>query len=503
MEEKRRVKFIGDIVYWSKKKKGKCCYDPFSFTSETYCDFNDPSPLFTKILSAKWELKKYKTHSLNFRENTIILTCPYCGERFEVIENRVLRCPKCGNVIRKVNFEKWNENLEKFVMGEISYDELMASPVTIKYFNHVLDPPLTLLNKVSFRVAKYGFDKIFKFFTPYQLRTILNVISEIRKEKDEVRIPLSLALIDFISFNNIFAKLRDNKVYHIFAFGEPKVVWKWVELDKDYFYYFANKLKKRIECKEKDKMVSYPLTLDLELYEKIVNFYFPFLKLTLSDGDLLLITPRLFKEEFFECLDNECNSYAERKEYKVEKDLTKIISPGEIYVKNFKEIEKLIPYFHIKEVRKVNGHYLVSIGIREKVNKVLNELKCDEKVEGDDVDFLLRAFSACANNLTRYEIVGVKDLVKTVYSQTFRLIERITGTYVIPDKAAKVYIMGKKYGKSKEFFRILYRISGGIIVKFNEKSPLGKALYALKTGKDDDLDLLSKQILLHLKNEGK
>lgn len=508
MRNLNRVKFIGSVTYWNKKRKEKG-YDPFALTSETYCGFNDPAPLFKKLLSFyRGSHSRNNINKISFKLNSFLITCPYCGERFEVEDSRVIRCPKCGNVIKKVDFKSWNNNLDLFLKGEITLKQLLDSPVVMKDFSQEIQQyyltPDFPDEELNFRVSKYGFDKVYKYFSPNQLLTIIKLTESIRRSKLEERITLSLALIDFLTFNTIFSKFQGNSVLGIFNEGEPKVVWKWAELDADAIYYFVRKIRKREECNS-DRLVSYPFTLDLDLYEKMVNFYFPFLKRALSDVDSFYLIPNLFKEEFFECLDSDCNSYVEKKSYQVEKDIEKIINtPGILYLRTFEDVEIAVAHFHVKRVSKVGSFYATEIEARDN-NKFLipTQIICESEIKGDDVSFLLNALSSCADRFTSARIIGIKDekeLLRKIYNETFKLIDKYVGTISLSNKVEKVYVIGRKYGKSKEFFKLLYRITGGVIVKYDNKSPIAYALKYLQGEiEEEELDYESKQIALLLK----
>jgi len=160
-----------------------------------------------------------------------LVTCPYCGERFPYNKVSVLRCPKCNNVVEKVDFKEWNKRLDSFLNGEISEEELYSSqvvPETEGYRelrDNFLDPDIPK-EPVKLPIASHGFDRIYKLYSPRQLLNAVKMIKEIRKSDDVNMVSLcTLSLLDYVTYNSLFSQVKDDKVYSIFTYKSIPDSW--------------------------------------------------------------------------------------------------------------------------------------------------------------------------------------------------------------------------------------------------------------------------------------
>ncbi|QIW23760.1 hypothetical protein EWF20_06040 [Sulfolobus sp. S-194] len=299
--------------------------DPFALTSELhlYGDFTDPNPLFRILLKSIYKSREklsiecdIKRNKDKLKVNYWKIKCPYCGEEFPYSKKKPLRCPKCNNVIEKVDFRTWNSNLEKFLYGEISIKELFDSPITPTSENYeklrdvFLDPDIPKA-KINF---KNGFDAIYKLFSPNQLLVISDIIKQIREKREE-EIPIySLALVDFVTYNSMFSISSRDKIFSIFSSKELKTE-EWVELTQSYFCISLKKVLKGIKEKRNGSpkiIASHPFTLDIEVLYNIELFFYEWVKRPLSYSNGYTLIPRLFKDYIYSCIDKECESFYEK-----------------------------------------------------------------------------------------------------------------------------------------------------------------------------------------------
>lgn len=459
MGEREKVKLAKSIIpYW----RGKSVPPPIIRILKNAVNSRKDA-----LASARDIAKEVGFNSL--RMEGWIVKCPYCGHRFEVVDNKVIRCPRCNNVIKKVNFEVWNSLLEKYVNYEVTEAELNDSPVipTDDQFELMKEPDIAFFSKTNFKVSKYGFDKIFKFFSPTQIRIITTLISKIRETKGDVRVLLSLALLDYLSYNSMFTDVG-KKIRSMFHYLQPKVSWKWVILPPSYFIDSLNAV-----LRAEDGV--YVPSLNLALQEEIYNFYLQFLKSSLSDFSEGVLTPNLYPEYFFECLDEKCNAFVEIGRHKISlEDLTggktsfmlKTISEDDINTLLNSEYRVLSIKYERDAFRiQVDKNRSEKIALLLDIHARLR----DNKIEGKDVEALANALEVVLREFTSYKkIVGMKG-VTDVFNEVANVLCNSINCNV-SDKMAKYYIIGKYYGKSKRFFRMLYMISNGTKVKFNENS---------------------------------
>ncbi len=469
------------MPFWRRKRKVKeCGFDPFAFMSETHGDnFSDASPLFSELLKGiKKEVNLKAFSKKEAKVNYWLVVCPYCGEVFKFQP----RCPRCNNLVR-VDFKEWNRKLDSYLSGEISKDELLQ--VNVRPFN--LDGLEELREKwidedipkeelqFTYLVRK-GFDKIYKLYSPNQMLVILNIIKKIRKMEN--RETLTLALLDFVSYNSMFSwfKEENDTVYSIFHMGEPRINWKWLELSEYYIRYSIRKVIREEKKECKNYMVTHPFTLDMKLYKNVLSFYYAWAKRPLSENADITLQPGLLKEHFFVTVGDGF--------YHKEMDFVEDVKLKEGYVYLDKLDEKSLLYLmnsRIEEISRVGGLYRIKISGEKKGRTIVNELLAlNDKVTGNDVEVLLMALTVTLNKFTSYEkILGAENnrelLKKYVFPLTLRILSSSLGL-TISDKKATVYLIGKVFGKSKEFFRLLYMMSG-TKVKFTpgDNSVLGIA----------------------------
>jgi len=461
MEEKKEVKLAKSIIpYWRGQSvspriiriiksnitnNGK---DAIAFAEDIVKEIG-----FNKLIIGKWNIR-----------------CPYCGYRFEVQDNKVIRCPNCNNVIKKVNFENWNNLIEKYVNFEITSKELNESAVIPSDTNFELlkNVDNAFLAKTYFRVGIYGFNRIFKFFSPIQIHVISTLISKMRETEDSIRPILSLALLDYLSYNSMFARLNGNNIKSMFYALQPKISWKWVILPSAYFI-------KSINAVLKQNKEIYVPSLNYDLQEEIYNFYVQFLKSTLSNLLDGILTPHLYFEYFFDCLDAECKSFVEKSRQKI--SLDDLLEGKSIFLLKIIREDDIISLLHsgyrIISVKYENKGFRIHIDKnREETVTTIAEIHAklkDKKIEGEDVEALANAFEVILREFTNYKkIIGVKGL-DDVFNEVINVLCNSINCN-ISDRMAKYYIIGKYYGRSKKFFRMLYMITRGTKIKFNENN---------------------------------
>ncbi|MET1159502.1 MAG: DUF1156 domain-containing protein [Thermoprotei archaeon] len=189
----------------------------------------------------------------------------------------------------KESLRKWNEDLEKYLEGEITLDQLLESParprilVKVKIINRKLvfesatvkdseklwealeklkqiwgDPdiptePIPEYESRSIWVYPYGFDKWFKLFNPRQLLTLLKLVKLIReagkkiegeklrggwsreeafKYAEAVTTYLAIALVNFVRHNalvNHWEGASWQPVRHSLAMRGIAMQWNWCD----------------------------------------------------------------------------------------------------------------------------------------------------------------------------------------------------------------------------------------------------------------------------------
>ena len=432
------------LLFWRRKSRVRRAnvFDPFALTSELHLsgDFSDPSPLFRDLLKAVYKNVSevevecpFKGRNSPPKVNYWKVRCPYCGEEFPYERKKPLRCPKCNNVIERVDFRAWNENLEKYMSGEISSRELLSSPVVPtsegyeKLRESFLDPDIPKA-KVDFGE---GFDALYKLFSPNQVFTILEVIKEIRKRGEE-EVPLyTLALLDFVSYNSMFSNFREGKVFSMFYSRLPATE-RWVELGPEYFCESLERVTREVKSRNPGPPVtiaSYPFTLNLKVLYKAEYFLYEWAKraLSLSDGRILL--PRLFREHMFSCIDKECESFYE-KDFEFSVDLGGF-DRATFYL-DFLDYGSLLFLLSLKDFRVV-GVEVISDVFRVELAKGKEgarpywEIYADVKRESPKGYF--SALSRALIEFTKYErVLGVSEepsaLLKHVLKATSEALER-------------------------------------------------------------------------------
>ncbi|QXJ34998.1 SIR2 family protein [Saccharolobus shibatae] len=419
--------------------------DPFAFSSELhlYGDFADPNPLFHNLLKEIYKQNLDMENLLadcsakgtedKLRVNFWNVKCPYCGEEFPYENKRLLRCPRCNNVVKKIDFRSWNENLETFLNGEISLKELYDCQVTPTSQNYeklrdiFLDPDIPK-TKIGFKIKSKGFNTIYKLFSPNQLLIISDIIKRIRKEREE-SIPIySLALLDFITYNSMFSKFKSGKIYSMFRSKELRL-GKWIELTQNYFCISLKKVITKLREKRyaSSKFIaSHPFTLDMEALYNIELFFYEWVKRPLSYSDGYTLIPRLFKKYIFSCMDESCGSFYEKEfefsnvEFNVDKAvfyLDRLDYCSLLYLVSLKDffisrIEKERNVFEIELLRGRKG----VIPIWEIYAKVKKEHESD----------YLKVLSMTFREFTRYErILGIENDSKTILNHVFTILPKL------------------------------------------------------------------------------
>uniref|UniRef100_UPI0018ED0E4E hypothetical protein n=1 Tax=Saccharolobus islandicus TaxID=43080 RepID=UPI0018ED0E4E len=399
------------------------------------------------------------------------IRCPNCDTVFEVNENKVIRCLHCNTVIKKINFKEWNSLLEQYLNFEISKKELLNSSVipTDESFELILEEDIPR-ETVNFRVSVYGFNTVYKFFSPLQLYVINKLIYKIRETDKSIRPILSLALLDYISYNSMFTVINKKGIKSMFYKVQPRISWKWAILPSEYFVKSAMAV---LNAKEG----VYVASLDYDLQTEIYNFYLSFLKRTLSNLVNGLLTPYLYAEHFFNCLDNACNSFIEKSMERLSfEDITSNKKTFLLKIIREEDIRALLKSkYKVLAIRYEGKGFRISLDEGKTGTITLNELHSilKEKRIGNlrDIEAITEALEVVMKEFSKYErIIGVNgDITKEVFKEVVNVLCNSINCN-ISDKIAKYYIIGKFYGRSKLFFRTLYMISGKKKIKFTERS---------------------------------
>lgn len=193
-----------------------------------------PPKIIYKILNSRYIPKDVITCARNISKEVRVLDeikigkwkirCHYCGTIFEVNENKVIKCPNCNNIVKKINFKEFNSLLEQYLNFEISRKEMLNSSVipTDESFELILEEDIPR-ETVNFRVSVYGFNTVYKFFSPLQLYAINKLIYKIRETDKSVRPILSLALLDYISYNSMFTVINKKGIKSMFYKVQPRI----------------------------------------------------------------------------------------------------------------------------------------------------------------------------------------------------------------------------------------------------------------------------------------
>ena len=431
------------LLFWRRKSRVRRAnvFDPFALTSELHLhgDFSDPSPLFRDLLKAVYKNAEKVEAECPFKgKNGLVkinywkVRCPYCGEEFPYERKKPLRCPKCNNVIEKVDFRAWNESLEKFMNGEISSRELLDSPVvpTSEGYESLresfLDPDIP---KTGIDFGD-GFDAVYKLFSPHQVFAILEVIKEIRK-RDEEEVPLyALALLDFVSYNSMFSNFKDGEVFSMFYSRSPATE-RWAELGPEYFCESLERVARKMNERNAappTAVASYPFTLNLKVLYRTERFLYEWAKraLSLSDGRILL--PRLFREHLFSCIDKECESF-------YEKDFEFFVSLGDFnratFYLDFLDYGSLLflvslKDFRVVEVEAIGDVFRVELARGKSGSKPYWEIYSDVRKETPKGYF--SALSKALTEFTRYEkVLGVGDEPSAVLKHVLKAVSEALG----------------------------------------------------------------------------
>ncbi|QGR16502.1 hypothetical protein D1869_04285 [Sulfurisphaera ohwakuensis] len=434
-----------------------------------------------KILNSRYIPKDVITCARNISKEVRVLDeikigkwkirCPYCETIFEVNENKVIKCPNCNSIIKKINFKEFSSLLEQYLNFEISKKDLLTSPVIPidDSFELILEEDIPR-ETVNFRVSIYGFNTVYKFFSPLQLYTINKLTHKIRETDKSVRPILSLALLDYISYNSMFTVVNKKGIKSMFYKVQPRISWKWAILPSKYFV-------KSVMAVINAKEGIYVASLDYDLQTEIYNFYLSFLKRTLSNSVNGLLTPYLYAEHFFNCLDDACNSFVEKSKERL--SFEDIIGNKKTFLlKIIKEedIRALLKSkYKVLSVSYERKGFRISLGEGKSGTITLNELHSilkEKRIENvSDIEAIAKALEVVLKEFSKYErIIGVNsDITKEVFKEVVNILCNSINCN-INDKMAKYYIIGKFYGRSKLFFRILYMISDKKKIKFTERS---------------------------------
>ena len=440
-----------------------------------------PPKIIHKILNSHYISKDVITCARNISKEVRVfdeikigkwkIRCPNCDTIFEVNENKVIRCPNCNSVVKKINFKEWNSLLEQYLNFEISKKELLNSSVTPtdESFELILEEDIPR-ETVNFRVSVYGFNTVYKFFSPLQLYVINKLIYKIRETDKSIRPILSLALLDYISYNSMFTVVNNKGIKSMFYKVQPRISWKWAILPSKYFVKSAIAV---LNAKEG----IYAASLDYELQTEVYNFYLSFLKRTLSNSVNGLLTPYLYAEYFFNCLDDTCNSFIEKSMERLSFEdiignkktfLLKIIKEDDIRA-------LLKSKYKVLSVNYERKGFRISLDESKTGTITLNELHGilkEKKIRHvSDIEAITEALGVVLKEFSKYErIIGVNnDITKEVFKEVVNVLCNSINCN-INDKMAKYYIIGKFYGRSKLFFRMLYMISDKKKIKFTERS---------------------------------
>jgi len=451
------MRFINySFAYWRRKNKVTMVrgVDPFSFSSEVQGIISDPSPFFTKLLinaSRAKEIRNVKENPVVTRLGRWLVTCPYCGERFPYNKVSVLRCPKCNNVIEKVNFKEWNKRLDSFLNGEISEEELYSSqvvPETEGYRelrDNFLDPDIPK-EPVKLPIASYGFDRIYKLYSPRQLLNAVKIIKEIRKSDDVNMVSLcTLSLLDYVTYNSLFSQVKDDKVYSIFTY--KSIPDSWVETSVEGCYVVSKPVLKE---ELSNVIVTHPYTLSMSHYSALEEFYYHWAKRAVSYSDGYSLIPRFYKDLIYDCHDEQCTSFTEKPftfnppSYEGVNDaiffLDKLDYDSLIYILSLKD-------FRVMSVERDSSLFKIHLrrGKQFGIGEV-HEIHSRTVKENERTKRFIKALSISLNAYTSYEkIIGVKDLNellrKYVFSTALSLID--TEKYK-PEKISDIiYVINK------------------------------------------------------------
>ncbi|MCW1297651.1 MAG: DUF1156 domain-containing protein, partial [Candidatus Rehaiarchaeum fermentans] len=215
--------------------------------------------------------KKYKVQQPNIDAKRNTATCLIC--------NNPIKGGKAFYV--RDALRDWNENLEKYLAGEITKEQLLNSKarpriiVKIKkniVFEKIVDQEklwkaLEMLKQIwgdpdipieptpeyesRTMPIPYGFDKFFKFFNPRQLLTMVKIVKLIREagkrieeeklkvwDKDKARkyaeaivTYLAIALAKYSDYNSISSYWHSSLLIigHGFAMRGLRIMWNWVD----------------------------------------------------------------------------------------------------------------------------------------------------------------------------------------------------------------------------------------------------------------------------------
>lgn len=402
-----------------------------------YGDFTDPNPLFHILLKEIYRNKENlsvecnsKTNKDKLKVNFWKIKCPRCGEEFPYKRKKPLRCPKCNNIIDNVDFKTWNNNLEKFLYGEISIKELFDSPVTPtsecyeKLRDVFLDPDIPK-TKINF---KNGFDSIYKLFSPNQLLVISDIIKQIRERKEE-EIPIySLALLDFVTYNSMFSRFNEGIIFSLFSSKEPTTE-EWVELTQSYFCISLKRVLKSIKEKRNESpkiIASHPFTLDTKVLYNIELFFYEWVKRPLSYSNGYTLIPRLFKDYIFSCIDKECESFYE-KDFEFSSNIGNL-DKAIFYLDelDFNSLVYLISLkdFHISKIETEKNLFKIELIKGRKGIKPLWEIYTKIKKENDGI--YLNILSLTLREFTKYEkILGISNDPPTILNYAFKILSEI------------------------------------------------------------------------------
>jgi len=436
--------------------------------------------LIKRLLQSPVEVKDVLTCARNISEEIRVIDdvkigkwkirCPYCETSFEVDDNKIIRCPNCNNAIKKVNFEQWNSLLEQFMNFEISTNELNRSPVfpTDNNFELIVEDIENIPTEpINFRVSFYGFNRVYKFFSPLQLYTMSRLISKIRETDKGIRTILSISLLDYISYNSMFTLINDKGIKSMFYTIQPKISWKWPILPGKYF---VNSTIAVLKVKEG----IYIPTLNYGIQNEIYNFYLSILKITLSNLSNGVLVPYLYSEYFFNCLDDKCNSYVEKGKQKLTLEdildnkttfLMKIIKEDDIiFLLNSRYRVLSIQYekegFKISLDKNRNGTITIAA-----IHNLLKEKRVNNM---QDIKALTSALEIVLKEFTKYEkIIGIRG-IDEVFNEVTNVLCNSIGCK-IADDMTRYYILGKFYGRSRLFFRMLFMLTSKRKIKFSEQ----------------------------------
>ena len=238
--------------------------------------------------------KEYTVREKNLDARSETAVCLVCNAEIDhrVVNKEVVKRKKKDGVwYVKHALRVWNENLEKFLKGEISLQQLLKSParpillVKVKSKTKNLEfssatqkdteklwsaleklkqawggpelpteqiPPYQLEPPANFPVLLYGFDKWFKLFNPRQLFILIKLARLIREvgkkieeeEKKEGRSKkeafeyaeavttyLAIAFVNHVRHNCIVTSVEPTQKFiaHALAFRGITMTWNWIE----------------------------------------------------------------------------------------------------------------------------------------------------------------------------------------------------------------------------------------------------------------------------------